>query len=206
MSFKVTFCKRKAAEYAVSNWHYSKSLPAGKLFLFGVYEDEDFIGCVIYSRGANINIGKPYNLQQTEVCELTRVALNKHKTPVTQIISITLKLLAKNNPGLKLVVSYADVDQGHEGIIYKAGNWIYEGLLNAGNMGAFIVNKKKMHPKSVHSKWGTGSQNLNWLQKNIDPNAKKFITKGKHKFLYPLDKEWYISYNSMREKHKSNAT
>ena len=83
---------------------------------------------MIFGKSANNKIGHKYGLKHTEICELMRVALKEHKTPVTQILKVCLKILRNENPGIKLVVSYADPEQGHEGKIYKAGNWIYEGL------------------------------------------------------------------------------
>lgn len=186
VNLKLDWANHKATVFACKNWHYSKSVPAGKLVKIGVWENGSFRGVVLFSRGANKSIGSPYKLNQSQVCELTRIALNSHKTPVTKIVSIALKMLKKFCPELKLVVSYADVDQGHEGKIYKAGNWIYEGLFNAGTMGAFIFKGKKTHPKTIHSMYGTGSQRIEFLKK-IDPKVSVFITKGKHKFLWVLD-------------------
>ncbi|MEM7738704.1 MAG: protein Mom, partial [Deinococcota bacterium] len=90
---KLAWCSYEAAKYACENWHYSQSVPAGKLVKVGVWEDGKFIGCIIFSRGANNNIGKPYQLKQTEICELTRVALTQHKTPVSKMLAIALRML-----------------------------------------------------------------------------------------------------------------
>jgi hypothetical protein len=186
-TLKVDFCDIDAARYAVEHWHYSKSMPSGKVVKIGVWENDRFIGAVMFSRGATGHIGDPYNLPQTEICELTRVALDRHTASVSQIVAIALKLLKKANPGVRLVVSYADVDHGHTGGIYKAGGWIYEGLMNAGARGAFIVHGQRVHPKTIHSKYGLGAQSIKWLRANVDPNASEFITAGKHKYLMPLD-------------------
>src|SRR3989304_3384358 len=109
MSLHLDWCSYEAAKYAVEHWHYSGDLPVGKTVKIGVWEDEKYIGCVIYSLGANKHIGHPYGLTQQEVCELTRVALSKHKTPTSKIVSMSLKMLKKQSPGLKLVVSYANL-------------------------------------------------------------------------------------------------
>lgn len=186
VELKLDWANHKATAFACKYWHYSKSVPAGKLVKIGVWENKQFKGVVVFSRGANKSIGRPYKLNQSQVCELTRIAMTTHKTPVTKIVSIALKMLKKYCPDLKLVVSYADVDQGHEGKIYKAGNWLYEGLKNENTMGAFIFKGKKTHPKTIHSMYGTGSQRIEFLKK-IDPNVSVFITKGKHKFLWVLD-------------------
>lgn len=113
-----------AARFAVERWHYSREFPVGKNVSYGVWEDEDFIGVLVFGKGANRHIGSPFGLSSVEVCELVRVALRTHASPVTRIVSIALKLLARDNPKLKAVISYADPQQGHAGIIYKAGNWL----------------------------------------------------------------------------------
>ena len=70
-------------------------MPAGKLVKYGVYENNKFIGAVIYGRGANNNMHKYLKCKITECAELVRVALTEHETPVTRIVAITLKLLKK---------------------------------------------------------------------------------------------------------------
>lgn len=186
-TLKLDWCSHKAAKFACENWHYSKSMPVGKTVKVGVWENNKYIGCIIYSYGANKNIGTPYKLNQFQCVELTRIALNKHFYPVSKMITISLKLLKKHCPDLKLVVSYADCDQNHIGGIYKATNWIYEGKKTVGARSAFIINGKKVHPKSIHSMGYR--QTLESVKKNIDKNATIFFTKGKHKYLMPLNKE-----------------
>jgi len=124
VNLKIDYCSYQAAKFAVEHWHYSKSMPAGKLFKCGVWENNNFIGCIIYSMGANKNMSKEFKLNYNDVCELARVALNKHINPVSKLISYSIKLLYKNNSKLKLIVTYADSNKNHLGKIYKAGNWI----------------------------------------------------------------------------------
>lgn len=51
---------RKVCEYACKKWHYSKCCPSGKLYALGFYEDDNFIGTIIFSAGANYNMGKRF--------------------------------------------------------------------------------------------------------------------------------------------------
>lgn len=83
-----------------------------------MWENDVFIGVVLFGQGATPEIGSPYGLKGTEICELTRIALNKHKTPVSRIISIALRFLRSHCPGIKMVVSFADGGQNHHGGIY----------------------------------------------------------------------------------------
>lgn len=176
-------CDIAAARHAVMNWHYSRAVPAGKLVKFGVWENNRFIGATLYGRGATPNLGKPYGLDQTEICELVRVALDKHETPVSQIVAETIRQLKESNPGLRLIISFADPNQGHMGGIYKAGNWIYTGQSDAAKF--YKVHGKTIHPRTAYS---MGKNSLDWLIENIDENAEGVMMPGKYRFVYPLDK------------------
>jgi hypothetical protein len=187
VDLRIDWATHEAAKYACENWHYSECLPVGKLAKVGAWENGKFIGVVIFGRGANNNMLKPFGLVQDQGCELARIALTKHLTPVSKILSLAIKFLVKQSPDLKLIVSYSDADQNHHGGIYQATNWIYDGLKNAGTIGAFIIHGKKTHRKSVHSR-GI-KQTIDAVKKHLDPNATIFKTKGKHRYLMPLDAE-----------------
>ena len=131
-------------------------------------------------------LGNPYGLTGTETCELTRIALTKHIAPVSRIVAIAIRFLAKKCPGLRLVVSFADVAQGHHGGVYQAGNWIYVGGVDTHK---YIVHGVGIHPKSLHAKYGVGGQSIPWLKKNVDPKAARVSSGFKHRYLMPLDLE-----------------
>ena len=190
MSLKIDWATYEATKYACINWHYSKSVPVGKLIKVGAWEDGKFIGVVIFSRGANAKIGMPYNLTQCECCELTRVAMRTHKCFVSQVLAEAIKFLKKMCPSMRLIISYADIEQGHYGGIYQATNWIYEGKTTGARY--FIIHGKKTHPKSLHSKYHMYvgfMQNIEWVKENIDKKASVYYDNGKHKYLFPLDKK-----------------
>lgn len=154
INLKIDYCAYQASEYAVLNWHYSHAMPAGKLVKYGVWENDEFVGTVIYGRGANQYLPQHLGVKITECCELVRVALKEHKTPTTKIVAITLKLLRRDNPDLKVVYSYADItNQNHQGIIYRAGNWKYHGVRESKG-GHFLVDGKLVHNRSLNSKYG----------------------------------------------------
>ena len=176
---KIDWCSHEAAKYAVEHWHYSKCLPAGKMVKVGVWENDKFIGCLLFSRGANNNLLKPYGLKTTEGCELTRIALAKHITPVSRIMSIAIKMLKKLSPGLRLIVSYADSDQDHYGGIYQATKWIYDG--HTGQREKYIYKGQELHPRTASSKFGGSIVGV--------PGLRKVHTGHKYRYLYPLDDE-----------------
>lgn len=176
VTLKLDWCSYEAAKFAVEQWHYSHSMPSGKTVKIGVYEDSKFVGVVIFSRGANNDLAAPYGLTQLESCELTRVALRSHSVPVTKIVAIAIKLLKKNSPGMRLIISFADPEQGHVGGIYQGGNWIYAGKTIAAD--EYVIAGKRMHGRTMRKRYGTHI-------------GKPFISivKGssKYRYLMPLD-------------------
>ena len=186
VDLKVDFCSHEAAKYAVEHWHYSKVMPAGKIVKIGAWEDSKFIGVALFSRGASDAIGKPYGLEQTQVSELTRVALTDHASQVSQIVTAAIKLLRSQSDGLRLLVSYADPYEAHHGGIYQAMNWIYTGQTSRDFA---IIDKtgKRWHSRMVST---TGyKKSFGAPKRVIKPDeGKRVDLPGKHKYLYPLDK------------------
>ena len=90
---RIDWATPEAAKYACEKWHYSKCTPKSKVVRFGVWESGKFIGVVLFGSGACPWLGTAYGLNQTQVCELTRIALTNHKTPVSRIMAIILKKL-----------------------------------------------------------------------------------------------------------------
>jgi hypothetical protein len=181
---KIDWATHEAAKYACENWHYSGCIPKSKLSKVGVWEKNKFVGVVIYGCGATPNLGRPYGLEQNQCIELVRIALTQHETPVSRIVRIANEWMYKGNPGLRLIVSFADISQGHHGGIYQAGNWIYTGQ---GAPARFYMIKGKLtHPRTL----GLAGlvQNLSGAKKR-DPRATAVDVPGKHRYLMPLDKE-----------------
>ena len=141
-------CGYDAIRHSCMNYHYAKTIPTGKLVGMGVWEDDKFIGCVVFGRGVGNAQIERYGIPLTNGAELVRVALKEHKTPVTRIVSIAIKELKKHSPGLKILVSYADSRQGHLGIIYQAGNWIYTG--KAKTTPDYLYKGKYFHVRSMN--------------------------------------------------------
>lgn len=184
-SFTVAPCSRAAADYAVKHWHYSEKMPAGKLITLGVWEHGRFIGAVMFGRGGNNRIGGPYGLTQAQVVELVRIALADHDAPVSQIVAEALRAVKVMNPGLRLIVSYADPEQGHHGGIYQAGNWLYVGRSTA--QANLIINGEPMHKRTAASLFGTASPER--IREKTGKSADWSPVYWKHTYLMPLDKQ-----------------
>lgn len=179
--------------YACLNFHYAKAVPGYKWSYSVFTDDGKWCGVIVYSSGASPKIGKPYGLFQGEVLELVRVALNGRQKCTSQAVAMTLKRLHKDAPNVRLVVSFADTEQGHAGTIYQATNWMYVGKMDGAPM--FVVNGKRYHYRSCIDKGWKNSEK--WLRENVDPNAKEVRGGDKHKYLYFFDRKLKKQFSEM---------
>ena len=199
----------KAIKYACLNFHYAKSVPVNT-FGYSVFnKDDEWCGVVLYGTGANNNLATQYNLKQGNVIELVRMALNGKQESTSKALSISLRLIKKDLPLCKLLVSYADKDQDHKGTIYQATNWFYEGtsMINKKDC-SYVIDGKRIHGKTISDKCKRYG-----LVKNIE-NAKKiykakeiieYVTKGKIKYIYPLDKNLILLCKSLSKPYPKTA-
>lgn len=168
----------KAIVYSCINFHYSKSVPVNP-FAFSVFNDKkEWCGCILYSCGANNNIGKPYKLASGEVIELTRMALNGKQKSTSKVLSLSLKLLKKHIPLVKLVISFADTKQNHIGTIYQATNFYYTGTVST--TPDHFFRGRWMHQRQVNSLIGTLSK--------LPAGSPRRKGADKIRYIYPLDK------------------
>ncbi len=172
MTLRLDWVSARTARRAVLKWHYSRTMPMPKYACLGVWESGDFVGAVIFAHGSNYRIGAPYGLGVGQVVELVRVALRRHVTPVSRILSVALRMLRHSSPGVELVVSYADPVQGHVGTIYQAANWTYLGMTSASY--EYRLNGKRLHKRAF-----TGA-NFGGRKMQIPVGAERVATPGKH--------------------------
>jgi len=107
--------------------HYAKRIPSIS-FCFGLYSDKLEGVCSFgYPPNYNYNNGKcVFYKYECLTLELNRLVVNDglEKNTLSFFVSNCLKMLPKPS----CIVSYADQNQGHNGYIYQATNWIYTGV------------------------------------------------------------------------------
>lgn len=194
-NLRLDWCSYEAAKYAVEHWHYSRTMPKSKLAKLGVWENNDFVGAVVFGVGATSDLVKRYGLQPQQGCELVRVALCQHLSAVSRVVAIALRMLKRAMPGLRLVVSFADPEHGHVGSIYQAGNWIYAGLSQASDEYLFMGKR-----------WQGRSFRHNY--KGMEHHPAVTIIKGssKYRYLMPLDAEMRARIEPLRKPYPERAT
>jgi len=205
VTLKLDWCAHDAAEYAVTHWHYSKCLPASKSQYIGVWEDGKFIGCVCFGMGAgNITKGKLYDLPLMNMAELTRVALAPHKSQVSRIVSIALRMVKQKNTGLRLIVSLADPFRGHIGSIYQAGGWIFVGETSVSK--TYVDHDGREHHERVVSPTGFKKQYGRYVPCLKPQDAETIrVNPGKFKYLMPLDDEMRKRIEPLRKPYPKRA-
>ena len=184
---RLEWCSHSAARYAVEHWHYSGRMPKSKLAKIGVWESGVFVGAVIYGVGAgNSTNGKRFGLaERFEMAELVRVALTPRETPTSKVVSISLKMIRKEFPKLRLITSFADEGEGHIGTIYQASGWAYLGRKVESNA-YYIINGKREFPRTLHLRYGIGGQSIPWIRKHLDPQGCR-VAAARYHYVYPLD-------------------
>lgn len=183
----------QASKYACLHFHYAHAVPQARLG-YSVFNSEgEWCGVILFSNGATQFIASSFSMVQGQVMELVRVALNGKQECTSQALAMALKLLKIDAPAVRLVVSYADRNQGHIGTIYQATNWYYLGEF-ASERG-IMLNGKLTHRRSINSKYGTST--IDWLREHVDPKAEVIKGETKIKYVFPLDKRCMKTIKSM---------
>lgn len=203
MSLRLDFIEKKYATKACEVWHYTGSNVPSKTVNIGAWESGQFIGAIVFGLGARISLGGFVGLDRWSACELCRVALTKHKAPVSQMLPIALRMLKRQSPGIRVVVSYADATRGHHGGIYQACGWDYVGTVGHGK-GYFKIQGKIVHGRSVASLGY--KQSVPWLRANIDPLAESVGGQIRHKYAWPFDSEIKGRLNRLAKPYPKRAT
>jgi hypothetical protein len=143
MSIKEKYIVKSIDTYLCKDWflnkHYAKRVPMIE-FSFGLYENGILVGVCSYGTTLAIGIRKIFNYN---VYELNRLCVNDglEKNVLSFFVSNTIKLMPKTC----VLLSYADINQGHNGYIYQATNWIYTGL------SAIVKEYKVRGQEDMHS-------------------------------------------------------
>ena len=171
---------KKAIIYATKFFHYAKTRPAGATFGYSIFnKKKEWCGVILYGRGGCPSMGTAYNLRHGQIIELVRMALNGKQESTSKALAISLKLVKKDCPTVKLIVSYADKGQNHIGTIYQATNWDYVGQSESTGSEYFYKGKW------THSKTISNAKKYAGLKVEL---LKKRKVSGKIKYLYPLNK------------------
>jgi|TARA_X000001388_G_C2191619_1_gene107781 hypothetical protein len=198
--FTIEAVPKKTVTSFIEKWHYSHY--AGGIQhrqCFALYSPDGkfglprMIGCMIYGQPAMSNTAAKYHPDNPDRCwELRRLCCidDTPKNTESFFIGKTLKWL-KQNTDAEVIISYSDLQQGHEGVVYKASNFINMGQTPSGQ--ALMVDGKQYHDRTIRNKRPYARAiKRRWEEKQ---NGKKdddiyFVeTKPKNIYVYYLNKK-----------------
>jgi len=124
----------KIANEFVKQNHYSGKVVPNSTLHFGCFLDGKLHGVLSY--GPSINKKGTINLVENtgwnEFIELNRMAFDEYlpKYSESRCIAITIKLIKKNAPQIKWIISFADGTQCGDGTIYRASGFSLVGIVD----------------------------------------------------------------------------
>ena len=181
---------RKYIKDFIEKYHYSHSINGCITdYCYALMSNNLMIGAMFYGRMAMRNQWRKFSDDEKKVIELRRLVLIDEAPKNTEsfFIAKSLKLLSSDWRSDGVVVSYADKEYGHSGIIYKASNFVMVGELS----GAKVINflGKLYHDKAIRTKY---KGKLKPFAKRLKDSLKSGIavykkTAGKFCYVYYLD-------------------
>jgi len=144
----------KVANEFVKKHHYSGKVVPNSTLHFGCFLDGKLHGVMSY--GPSINKKGTINLVEgtgwNEFIELNRMAFDEYlpKYSESRCIAISIKLIKKNAPHIKWVISFADGTQCGDGTIYRASGFSLVGLVDNSSLRINPKTGEQIHIIQAH--------------------------------------------------------
>lgn len=165
---------KKQCEEFVTKKHYSRR---ASIFWkgFGLIENGMVTGVCVYGQPSPSIQRYAFDDRDFKLYELARLVVqSKTKNAASFLVGNSLKMLERPSA----VVSYADMEQGHAGIIYQATNWMYTGATVAHDH-LYIIDGKRVHSMTLRDKGITSPKK--WAKENGIETVKPM---AKHRYFY----------------------
>lgn len=176
----------------IAQHHYSHSLNGVKAtHCFCVTHGGRLVGAMVYGRMAT-TAWKKFGKKESDVIELRRLVFldEAGRNSESRFIAWSLRWMKQNEPGIKVVVSYADPAHGHEGGIYKASNFEYHGLSGKDVAWYDPETKKTHHSRSLRVRSSRGGEYKPFVKRLRRKKARRLLVRvelpRKHRYVYRL--------------------
>ena len=171
----------------IEEHHYSRNINGlMSSYCFKLMHEGKMIGAMIYGSLGMANAWKKYATAPGDVVELRRLVL-VDDTPANAesfFIAKTLRWL-KQHTNIKTVVSYADPNHGHSGIVYKASNFRHQGMTAKGRV--IKWGDKQYHDKAIRTKYKGELKPFAVRLKNALDNGEAYYEDQLPKHIYVFD-------------------
>jgi len=143
---------------------------------FGLLIEGHIEGVVIYGQPSPSIQRHAFKDRDFRLYELSRLVVQtKLRNAASFLIGNSLKMLSERPCA---VISYADSEHGHVGIVYQATNWIYTGGTVAHDH-SYLVNGKFLHSMTMRDRGITDPKR--WAREN---GVKTVAPQIKHRYFY----------------------
>lgn len=179
--YKVRAISNKDSYPYLLEIHYAKRIPSIS-YTFGLFEGDILVGVVCYGTPSSpaLRRGVAGDNNIDKVLELNRLCLkNNIKNEASYLVSKSLKLLPRN----KIVVSYADTNQGHIGYVYQACNFTYHGL-SAKRTDWALRSRPELHGQSVADLSRGQKNRAEYMRKTYGDDFYLKPRPRKHRYIY----------------------
>lgn len=176
--YKIVRSEYKECVEFCSKWHYSGTCPPGKEYFKIIDKHSSIIGVCVYGEPAGRNQKSCYDsdLELRRLCCIDDTPKNTESF----FIGGTIRVLKKSGK-YKSIISLADPEHGHCGIIYKASNFELLGEEKGGGSRTIVIDGVKMHSKTAYAKYGkSGLKGL----REVLPNSNVQVVNRKRKMVY----------------------
>lgn len=189
--YTVSPASRQDVRDFIEKHHYSRSINGVKSSeCFRLDLDGEMIGAALYGQCATRNQWAPYGSAEDKVLELRRLVLidDTPKNSESFFISRTLRYLRRYTE-VESVVSYADPNYGHAGIVYQASNFERVGLTAPTKV--VVWGDREYHDRALRTKYnGEYKPFAQRLRDAVESGEAHFEKREpKHIYLYRLREE-----------------
>lgn len=172
----------KIANEFVKRHHYSGKVVPNSTLHFGVFLDGKLHGVMSY--GPSINKKGTINLVKgtgwNEFIELNRMAFDDYlpRNSESRAISQSIKLIKKNAPQIKWIISFADGCSCGDGTIYRASNFV-------------LTDIRKNEALKINPRTGEKVHTITaYHQKNAEFKSWKALDGYQLRYIYFIDKSY----------------
>lgn len=154
----------KIANPFIKKHHYSGKVVNNSCLHFGAFLDGNLHGVLSYGPSLDKSkiLGLVKNTGWNEYLELNRMAFDEclPRNSESRCIAYSLKLIKKNAPHIKWVISFADGCSCGDGTIYRASNFVLTDIKKNFNL-VELPNGEKIHKMTLESNPTTPRKELN---------------------------------------------
>lgn len=168
--------------------HYSHNINGVKVSCcFKVLYNSELIGAILFGM-MSTTAWKKFASTESEVLELRRLVLldKAGRNSESRVVGFAIRWIKKNLKEVKIIVSYADPNYGHSGVIYRASNFKYLGLSMVDKGYKDIETGKVYHSRALRTKYkGDYKPFVKKLREKKEKGLLEEIKlQGKHCFVY----------------------